>query len=220
MMRGWGIALFAVAALMAGIAISGTRKPAPPATPPVAAGRTTDARVYFPDDRLPRLSLPDGGARPVRSLLNTRAPMHFGEYRWDEQDVPMGAVWVRVDLGAQTVSVFRAGHEIGTAVILYGTDGKPTPTGTFPIMAKAIEHRSSLYDAEMPYMLRLTGDGVAIHASAVRRGSATHGCIGVPAAFAARLFAVVKRGDPVAILPIGSAPAHTDRAQNRASPRR
>jgi lipoprotein-anchoring transpeptidase ErfK/SrfK len=127
--------------------------------------------------------------------------MHYGEFRWDDGTVPQGDTWVRIDLAQQTLSVFRAGHEIGTAVILYGTDGKPTPTGTFPILAKATQHRSSLYDAEMPYMLRLTGDGVAIHASAVRRGSATHGCIGVPEAFARQLFAVVKRGDPVAILP-------------------
>ncbi len=206
MIRGVGVAVFAIAALATGIAVSNARDSRPPA-PAAAAMRETAARVYFPDDRLPALSLPDGGERQIRSVLNTRAPMHFGDYRWDDADIPAGPVWVRVDLAQQTVSVFRGGHEIGTAVILYGTDGKPTPSGTFPIMAKASQHRSSLYDAEMPYMLRLTGDGVAIHASAVRRGSATHGCIGVPEAFAARLFAVVKRGDPVAILPAGPGPA-------------
>jgi lipoprotein-anchoring transpeptidase ErfK/SrfK len=51
----------------------------------------------------------------------------------------------------------------------------------------------------MPYMLRLTTDGVAIHASNVREGWATHGCIGVPMEFARRLFAEVKLGDPVEI---------------------
>jgi lipoprotein-anchoring transpeptidase ErfK/SrfK len=109
-------------------------------------------------------------------------------------------VWVRIDLSRQTMSVFRSNQEIGSAVILYGTDGKPTPTGVFPILAKAEQHSSNLYDAEMPYMLRLTNDGVAIHASNVRFGAATHGCIGVPIAFARLLFAQVKRGDPVAIV--------------------
>ncbi len=41
----------------------------------------------------------------------------------------------------------------------------------------------------MPYMLRLTNDGVAIHGSNVRQGYATHGCIGVPTDFAKLLFA-------------------------------
>jgi lipoprotein-anchoring transpeptidase ErfK/SrfK len=69
----------------------------------------------------------------------------------------------------------------------------------FHVLERAREHRSNLYDAEMPYMLRLTNDGVAIHASKVREGSATHGCIGVPLEFARRLFDVIHRGDLVVI---------------------
>jgi lipoprotein-anchoring transpeptidase ErfK/SrfK len=96
--------------------------------------------------------------------------------------------------------VFRGGHEIGTAVALYGADSKRTPVGEFPIQWKGKDHRSSLYDAPMPYTLRLTGDGVAIHGSDVRWGAATHGCIGVPSEFARRLFAEAKIGDRVVIL--------------------
>ena len=73
----------------------------------------------------------------------------------------------------------------------------PTPRGRFPILAKLKDHRSSLYDAEMPYTLRLTSDGVSIHGSNVRRGAATHGCIGVPKDFAARIFQSVQPGDLV-----------------------
>jgi lipoprotein-anchoring transpeptidase ErfK/SrfK len=51
----------------------------------------------------------------------------------------------------------------------------------------------------MPFMLRLTADGVAIHASNVRKGWATHGCIGVPEFFARRLYAEMKLGDRVFI---------------------
>ena len=96
-------------------------------------------------------------------------------------------------------------------MILYGTDGKPTPTGVFPVLERAAEHRSAAYDADMPYMLRLTADGVAIHASPVARGAATHGCIGVPFDFAERLFGQVRRGDLVAILPPTGSPAITGR---------
>ena len=74
---------------------------------------------------------------------------------------------------------------------LYGTDGKPTPTGSFSILEKDADHYSHSYDAPMPYMLRLTNDGVAIHGSNVREGYATHGCIGIPPNFARLL---VRRG--------------------------
>jgi len=90
-------------------------------------------------------------------------------------------------------------------VILYGADAVPTPAGKFPVLAKLKDHRSQTYNAPMPYTLRLTPDGVSIHASNVRWGYATHGCVGVPPEFAARLFAAVSVGDEVLI--VGQAPA-------------
>jgi hypothetical protein len=139
--------------------------------------------------------------RPVRSLLRVRKPLEYGDYLWDDAKVPDGPAWIRVDLHSQLLSVFRAGHEIGTAVIVYGGDNKQTPTGKLHILAKAKEHRSSLYDAAMPYTLRLTGDGVSIHGSIVRWGAASHGCIGVPIPFARRLFDAVRVGDEVDVIP-------------------
>ena len=126
--------------------------------------------------------------------------MRYGDYRWNDDGVPAGPTWIRVDLKAQTISVFRAGHEIGTAVILYGADGMQTPTGKFPILAKIKDHHSATYDAPMPYTLRLTADGVSIHASDVRWGRATHGCVGVPLTFAAKLFSASTRGETVLIV--------------------
>jgi len=127
-------------------------------------------------------------------------PFRHGDYAWDESRAPAaGPVIVTVDLKAQTLSVFRAGHEIGAAVIIYGADDKPSPLGAFPVTQKDADHVSTLYDAPMPYMLRLTNDGVAIHGSDVKWGNATHGCIGVPTAFARKLFNVVKLGDLVII---------------------
>ena len=138
--------------------------------------------------------------RPIATILAVPGRMQYGDYRWNEAGVPTGPVWVRVDLSSQIVSVFRGAHEIGTAVILYGADGLPTPIGKFPVMAKLKDHRSQTYDAPMPYTLRLTADGVSIHASNVRWGYATHGCVGVPEEFAAKLFDTVKVGDPVLIV--------------------
>jgi len=139
--------------------------------------------------------------RPVKSLLKISSPMSYGDFLWNEKGVRPGPSWVRVDLRSQILSVFRSRHEIGTAVILYGADGLPTPTGKFPILAKLKDHRSATYgNAPMPYTLRLTNDGVAIHGSNVRWGFATHGCVGVPKAFAAKLFGVLSKGDEVMIV--------------------
>jgi lipoprotein-anchoring transpeptidase ErfK/SrfK len=138
--------------------------------------------------------------RPITTILNVPNKMQYGDFRWSDAGAPEGPTWIRVDLKSQLLSVFRGGNEIGTAVILYGANSVPTPTGKFPILAKFKDHQSATYDAPMPYTLRLTPDGVSIHASDVRWGYATHGCIGVPAAFAAKLFSVASVGDDVLIV--------------------
>ena len=147
--------------------------------------------------------------RPVKSLLAVRGPLRFGDYQWNDRAVPDGPLWIRVDLGAQLISVFRSGHEIGTSVIVYGGDNKQTPGGRLHILARDKDHRSSIYDADMPYTLQLTYDGVAIHGSDVRWGKATHGCVGVPLQFARRLFDVAKVGDEVVIIPVSAKAAAT-----------
>ena len=161
---------------------------------------TTGVRVRYTQNNYPQLALPDGRKEIVRSVLNIAKPMHFADFVWNDDRIPDGPVWVRVDLTRQLLSVFRGGHEIGTAVILYGTDGKPTPTGSFIIKEKRADYHSRSYNAPMPFMLRLTDDGVAIHGSNVRQGFATHGCIGIPLGFARLLFAAAHKGDIVAIL--------------------
>lgn len=135
----------------------------------------------------------------VKRALQIDGPLGHGDWYWDDAGVPDGPVVITTDLSAQTLSVFRGGYEIGVAVILYGATDKPSPTGVFSITQKKVHHISNLYNAPMPYMMRLTNDGVAIHASDVKWGSATHGCIGVPAEFAKRLFAQAALGTKVII---------------------
>ena len=156
-----------------------------------------ERRVTFKPDSDVRV---EDRAQLVSSLLNVPQPMRYGDYIWDDKGIAPGTAWIRVDLDAQIMSVFRAGHEIGTAVILYGADKKPTPAGHFPVIAKLKNHQSSLYDAAMPYTLRLTKDGIAIHGSDVQQGLATNGCIGIPKDFAAKLFDEMRVGSNVVIL--------------------
>jgi len=206
-MRG-GVLAFAGALLTLGAgtwAFSASRPEASAALHPPTSPTSSAAgdRVFLTNAQLTQAIARGTFDRPVKSLLALPAPLHFGDYVWNDRGVPAGPTWVRVDLARQLISVFRAGHEIGTAVVVYGADGLPTPTGKFPILAKLKDHRSATYEAPMPYTLRLTGDGVSIHGSSVRWGAATHGCIGVPLPFAERLFNATKVGDDVVV--VGSA---------------
>ncbi len=137
----------------------------------------------------------------VRGILDIPGPLKMGEYHWDESAAPAdGPIVITVDLEAQVLSIFRGGFEIGAAAILYGRDDKPTPLGAFPISQKDAKHVSNLYGAPMPYMMRMTNDGVSIHGSdSVAPGYATHGCVAVPVAFAKKLFAAAKLGDIVIV---------------------
>lgn len=193
-----GLRIALAAAVLIGISGYGrhTAKPPPSNVPPLGeAHRIAFAGKTFADGASPQTP-----AHQVTSLLNVRKPINYGDYIWDDEGVPAGRVWVRVDLQAQTISVFRAGQEIGTAVVLYGAEEKPTPVGRFTILDKREKNRSSLYDADMPYTLRLTHDGISIHGSDVRLNAGTHGCVGIPIAFAALLFGEVKTGDEVVVV--------------------
>lgn len=161
--------------------------------------QASETRIVYPADALPQLKLPGGQERTVRSLLKVPRQLNHGEFAWDDNGAA-GPVWIRVDLERQLISVFRGEDEIGTAVILYGAPEKPTPQGAFRVIAKATDHYSRSYDAPMPFMLRLTDDGVAIHASRVRPDGATHGCLGVPLRFAEKLYGVAGMGTEVYIL--------------------
>ena len=137
----------------------------------------------------------------IKSILPIEGSIRYGDWFWDESAAPKsGKLVITVDLEARVISAFRDGHEIGTAVALLGTRAHPTPVGTFPILTKERDNVSEKYnDAPMPWTLRLTWEGIAIHGSPVLNGYASHGCIGVPDHFAAKLFAAAGHGDKVII---------------------
>jgi lipoprotein-anchoring transpeptidase ErfK/SrfK len=142
---------------------------------------------------------PDPNDYVIKRALTITEPIVHGFWKWDDSGVPDGPIIITVDTVAQTMSVFRGGYEIGMSVVLYGIGEKPTPLGVFPITQKKKHHISNLYGSPMPYMQRLTDDGVAIHASDVKEGFITHGCIGVPKEFAKILFEETAIGDRVII---------------------
>jgi lipoprotein-anchoring transpeptidase ErfK/SrfK len=201
--RSWALRAFAATLVLAGLTRFVTQ-PLVSQPTPVPAKEATPAPTPVSRDRIAigpdmQTRLASRAPAPVRSLLNVRERMRYGQSVWNDAGVPAGPIWVQIDRRAQIISVFRAGHEIGTAVILYGAPEKPTPAGSYPVLGKAKFHRSRAYDADMPFTVWLTRDGVAIHAANVREGAATHGCIGVPKDFAKQLFHVIRPGDPVVI---------------------
>lgn len=193
--------ILAVAALgITAVATTATHRPEPAAAPAPEPATHPAAKPtpIVPIAEHSPTTAPAPDPLVVKRVLDI-GPIKFGDYAWDTKGVPDGPVIITVDLAAQVLSVFRGGYEIGAAAILYGADDKPTPLGTFPITMKDAHHVSSIYGAPMPYTLRLTDDGVSVHGTEVAWGYATHGCIGVPTAFAKLLFAQTKLGDRVII---------------------
>jgi lipoprotein-anchoring transpeptidase ErfK/SrfK len=143
-----------------------------------------------------------GGILPsgVKSVLNTSQTLSHGQYMWEEEGVAKGDLAIFVDLRRQMVSVFRDGHEIGTAVVVYGAQTHKTPLGDFPVKWRARDYHSRKYDAPMPYSLFITDDRVALHGSPMADDRATHGCIGLPLEFARKLFEIAEPGDVVTIV--------------------
>jgi lipoprotein-anchoring transpeptidase ErfK/SrfK len=119
--------------------------------------------------RAPPPAQPATAAYTIKRILSIAGLLRYGEWHWDAAGVPASApIVVTIDLADHVLSVCRGGYEIGTTSVIYGADGKPTPLGVFPITQKDSRHRSSLSGgAPMPYMLRLTDDGVPIHGSEV-----------------------------------------------------
>lgn len=134
-----------------------------------------------------RADLPPGELKP-------------GEFIWMPDAVPAGPLVMVVSLGEQRAYVYRNGVRIGVSTVSSGKVGKETPTGVFTILQKKKEHRSTLYnDAPMPFMQRLTWDGIALHAGNLPGYPASHGCVRLPYEFARRLYEVTTFGMTVVV---------------------
>jgi len=123
-----------------------------------------------------------------------------GRYVWRDADPAAGPVTIVVSVPTQLLFAFRGATLIGVSTVSTGQPGYDTPTGTFTILEKDIDHRSNLYDdAPMPFMLRLTWDGVALHAGKITGQPESHGCIRLPIAFSKKLYAATQLGARVTV---------------------
>lgn len=123
---------------------------------------------------------------------------------------PNGYVWndpgtadpvtVIVSIPQQQAFVYRGKALVAATSVSTGKDGNETPLGIYPILQKSEKHRSNLYDnASMPFMQRLTWDGIALHAGRNPGFPDSHGCVRMPSAFAKRLFEITDLGTTVVV---------------------
>jgi hypothetical protein len=117
-----------------------------------------------------------------------------------------------VDLSRQIAIAYQDGKVLFYGRISSGKLGHETPTGSYRVREKDVDHVSNLWPrpnggALMPYMLRITRDGVAMHLGNTPNYPASHGCIRMQNGFAQRMYAWAEKWTSVDI--IGRAPAHS-----------
>jgi lipoprotein-anchoring transpeptidase ErfK/SrfK len=122
-----------------------------------------------------------------------------GQYLW--RNVKSGGdPRVVISLGEQMAYLYRGDSLQAVAAISTGTEDRRTPTGIFSVLEKKRMYRSRKYDnAPMPFMQRIDKYGVALHGGYNPGYPASHGCIRLPAQFAAKLFAITDLGSTVMI---------------------
>lgn len=153
----------------------------------------------------PATAAGNGGGDSGVAVAGEAATLGPNKFVWAD-GASMQPVSVVISIADQKAYVYRGEKLIAASTVSTGKDGKETPVGVFPILQKEESHKSNLYDsAPMPFMQRLTWDGVAIHAGNNPGFPASHGCIRVPTAFAKKLFAVTSVGSMVEVtdLPAG-----------------
>lgn len=162
-------------------------------------------------------------------------------YEWNGDGRPVSRIVIDTD--AQRARFFAGEDEVGWSTVASGLPKHPTPTGQFAVIEKVENKRSNLYGkvvkgdkviksnaksgrdpvpagarfegAHMPYFMRLTNDGIGLHAGPIPRPGqpASHGCIRLPSNLAPVLFQHVSHGVPVTI--VGSGPSYGNYVQKQ-----
>ena len=134
------------------------------------------------------------------SVIEAAQRLKAGQFLWAPEVAPEGPVLLVVSLATQRAVIYRNGVPIGISTVSTGRPGFGTPTGTFTVLQRQVEHYSRTYDnAPMPYMQRLTWRGVALHGGNLPGYPASHGCIRLPHQFARLLYGVTRLGMTVVI---------------------
>jgi lipoprotein-anchoring transpeptidase ErfK/SrfK len=139
-----------------------------------------------------------------------------------------GPARVVVRIGEQVAEFYKGDTLVGKARVSTGVSGRETPTGKFSVLEKDRNHRSSRYGdfvnadgsfaqrdvdvklnkapagshfegSKMTNFMRVTYEGVGMHAGFLPGYAASHGCIRMPDAMSATFYDNVQVGTPVTI---------------------
>jgi lipoprotein-anchoring transpeptidase ErfK/SrfK len=159
-------------------------------------------------------------------IIGQAAP-HFDTVSYWDGDSASGRPSIVIDLSAQEARFYKGGQLVGVSAVSTGREGYHTPTGTFKVIQKDRDHRSTLYGdfvdssgnvvvrdvdiskdkapsgthfqgAPMPYFMRVHG-GTGMHAGFLPGFPASHGCIRMPEFMAEAFFQHASTGTPVTI---------------------
>jgi len=109
-----------------------------------------------------------------------------------------------IDLHKQKAYALEDDEVVFSGRVSTGKRGHRTPTGYYRVLDKELKHISNRWPkpnggAKMPYMLRLTNSGIAMHLGYTPRYPASHGCIRMKNGFAQKMYKWAPIGTPVTI---------------------
>lgn len=163
-------------------------------------------------------------ARPTDKVDTNEAVA--GGY-WDVPAGVTGQHLIVVDTQLQVAKYYIGGRQVGQSAVSSGKAGHGTPSGTFPILEKDADHKSSTYGsvvdragntlvadytagqpmpaggiykgAPMINAMKLTNTGIWMHEGLVTSAPESHGCIRLPKKMAKIFFDNTPVGTPVII---------------------
>ncbi len=147
---------------------------------------------------------------------------------WWKGDGVVGKPRIVINLSTQRVLYYKGKELVGVSPISSGRESHGTVTGSYHIMDKDIDHRSSLFGAyvdnegnvvqgdvdtrtdpapagtkyvgaNMRYFMRIVG-GIGVHEGYLPGYPASHGCIRLPTKMAVIFFKETPEGTPVEIM--------------------
>jgi hypothetical protein len=140
-----------------------------------------------------------GGCTTVPLQVESAKPLAPGAFEWRPERATSGPMLMVVSIDDQLAYVYRNGKQIGRTTVSTARPGKTTPTGVFTILEKKEDHTSTIYNSSMPYMQRLTWNGIAIHAGDLPGHPASAGCVRLPLEFSKLLYSATNTGTTVVI---------------------
>jgi len=179
---------------------------------PYLAGNTNSGNQY--------------GVGPSERLTSSAMKQDTISY-WDDNGV-RGEPSIVLNLTKQRAYFYKGSHLVGVSKVSSGTEGLETPSGTFKVTQKDIDHQSNLFGdyvysdgtiakrdidvkkdpkpagtifdgADMHYFMRFH-NGIGLHVGYLPGYAASHGCVRMPAPMAKKFYHNVEKGTKVTVV--------------------